>query len=201
MQIPRRFPDWQVPFVFALLCALAAAWGDLAKALLRYDRTAIAGGEIWRLVSAHFVHLGFWHLALNLAGLGVVWLLVGRRFGSRQWFLVSGICIAVIDAGFWSLDRDLEWYVGLSGLLHGLLAAGAIRGLRELPLESVIICLVLAAKIAYEQLMGPLPGSEVAAGGAVVINAHLYGAIGGLLSGLILYIMPAHSPPSYEEQS
>ena len=104
-------------------------------------------------------------------------------------------------AGFWWLHRDLAWYVGLSGLLHGLLAAGAIRGIKELPVESVLICVLLAAKIAYEQLVGPIPGSETAAGGAVVVNAHLYGAIGGVLSGIILYIMPAHSPPPYEEQT
>jgi rhomboid family GlyGly-CTERM serine protease len=201
MQIPRRFPDWQVPFAIAMLCALAAAWGDLGRELLRYDRMAIAGGEVWRFVTSHFVHLGYPHLGMNLLGLGVLWLLVGRRFGSRQWFLVAGICIAVIDAGFWWLDRDLAWYVGLSGLLHGLLAAGTIRGIRELPVESVLICVLLAAKISYEQIIGPLPGSEGAAGGAVVVNAHLYGAIGGVLSGIILYIMPAHSPPPYEERT
>lgn len=195
MQIPRRFPDWQVPFVIALACIVAAAWGDAARELLRYDRVAIAGGQVWRLFSGHIVHLGYPHLVLNLAGLGVVWLLVGRRLGDRQWFLVAAICAAVIDAGFWWLDPDLVWYVGLSGLLHGLLAAGAIRGLRELPVESVAICVLLGAKLAYEQFVGPLPGSESTSGGAVVVNAHLYGAVGGALSGAILYIMPAHSPP------
>ena len=200
MQIPRRFPDRQVPFVIAMLCVLAAAWGDLARELLRYDRPAIAAGEVWRLATAHAVHLGYQHLALNLLGLAAVWLLVGRRFGTKQWFFVAAICIAAIDAGFWWLDRELTWYVGLSGLLHGLLVAGAIRGIRGLPVESVLICIVLAAKIVYEQVMGPLPGSETAAGGAVVVNAHFYGSMGGVLSGIFLYIMPAHSPPPTEEQ-
>ncbi len=187
MQFPRRFPDWQVPFVIALACVVAAAWGDAARELLRYDRLAIAGGDYWRLLSAHFVHLGVPHLALNLAGLFLVWLLVGRLYNTRQWILVATISILAMDAGFWFLDGGLRWYVGLSGLLHGLLLAGAIRGLRSLPGESVVICAMVFAKLVYEQVAGPLPGSESAAGGAVVVNAHLYGAVGGALSACVLW--------------
>ena len=198
MQFPRRFPDWQVPFVVALACVVAAAWGDVARELLRYDRLAIAGGDYWRLLSGHFVHLGYAHLALNLAGLLLVWLLVGRRYGSRQWLLVTAISVAVMDGGFWWLDEGLRWYVGLSGLLHGLLLAGAIRGLRSLPGESVVICAMVFAKLVYEQVAGPLPGSESAAGGAVVVNAHLYGAVGGALSACVLWRrIPTEA---YEEQ-
>ncbi|TDJ43928.1 MAG: rhombosortase, partial [Gammaproteobacteria bacterium] len=169
MQFPRRFPDWQVPFVVALACVVAAAWGDAARELLRYDRLAIAGGDYWRLLSGHFVHLGVPHLALNLAGLVLIWLLVGRRYNTRQWILAAAISILAMASGFWFLDEDLRWYVGLSGLLHGLLLAGAIRGLRALPGESVVICAMVFAKLAYEQVAGPLPGSESAAGGAVVV--------------------------------
>ena len=195
MQIPRRFPDWQLPFAIALVCVVAAAWSDAARELLRYDRPAIADGEVWRLLSAHFVHLGYQHLALNLAGLALVWLLVGRRFGTRQWLLAATISIAVMSVGFWFLDAGMRWYVGLSGLLHGILVAGAIRGIRSLPWESVAICVVVAGKLGYEQFVGPLPGSAVAAGGAIVVNAHLYGAAGGVLSAIVLYIMPTHSTP------
>ncbi len=187
MQFPRRFPDWQVPFVVALACVVAAAWGDDGREFLRYDRLAIAGGDYWRLLSAHFVHLGVPHLALNLAGVALVWLLVGRLYNTRQWIMVAAISILAMDAGFWFLDAGLRWYVGLSGLLHGLLLAGAIRGLRSLPGESVVICVAVVAKLVYEQVAGPLPGSESAAGGAVVVNAHLYGAVGGALSACVLW--------------
>lgn len=198
MQIPRRFPDWQVPFVIALVCVATAAWADGARELFRYDRLAIAGGEFWRLLTGHVAHLGYRHLALNLTGLALVWLLVGRRYGTRQWLLTAAISVGVIDAGFWFLDTGMLWYVGLSGLLHGMLVAGAIRGLPVFPIESAVICIAVAAKIAYEQFTGPLPGSEVAAGGTVVVNAHLYGAVGGVLSAIVLYIMPSHSPPDEE---
>ncbi len=187
MQILRRIAHWQMPLVFAVVGAVAVAFGDDGRELLRYDRAAIADGEYWRLLSGHIAHLGFRHLLLNLAGLALVWLLVGRRYSTRHWILVAAISVLLMDAGFWFVDAGMRWYVGLSGLLHGLLLAGAIRGLRSLPVESIVICTLLVAKLAYEQVAGPLPGAEAAAGGAVVVNSHLYGAIGGALSTLVFW--------------
>ncbi len=197
MGLHKGIEHWKVALVVALVCVLVAAFGDAARELLRYERAAIADGEYWRLLSGHFVHLGYAHLALNLVGLLLVWLLVGRLYNTRRWLLVTAIAIVVMDAGFWFLDADLRWYVGLSGLLHGLLLAGAIAGIRSLPAESLVICAVVVAKLAYEQIAGPLPGSESVAGGAVVVNAHLYGAVGGALSAAII---PAHSTPPLKEQ-
>ena len=195
MQIPRRVYDWQVPFAFALVCLVTAAWRDPARELLRYDRLATADGEIWRLLTGHFVHLGLPHLLLNLAGLALVWLLVGRRYGTKQWLYVAAISIVATGAGFWWLDTDLRWYVGLSGMLHGLLLAGAIQGIRWVRWESVAICVLVVAKLAFEQFVGPLPGSEMAAGGPVVVSAHLYGAVGGVLSAAVYW--RSARPPAY----
>jgi rhomboid family GlyGly-CTERM serine protease len=187
MQILRRITHWRMPLVFAVVGAVAVAFGDAGREVLRYDRAAIADGEYWRLLSGHIAHLGFRHLLLNLAGLALVWLLVGRRYSTRHWILVAAISVLLMDAGFWFVDAGMRWYVGLSGMLHGLLLAGAIRGLRSLPGESIVICTLLVAKLAYEQVAGPLPGAEAAAGGAVVVNSHLYGAIGGALSTLVFW--------------
>jgi len=197
MGLHKVIGHWQVALVVALVCVFAAAFGDDAREFLRYDRAAIADGEYWRLLSGHFVHLGYSHLALNLVGLLLVWLLVGRLYSTQRWLFVTVISIVVMDAGFWFLDADLRWYVGLSGLLHGLLLAGAIAGVRSLPAESLVICAVVVAKLAYEQIAGPLPGSESVAGGAVVVNSHLYGAVGGALSAAII---SAHSTPPLKEQ-
>jgi len=197
MGLHKVIGHWQVALVVALVCVFAAAFGDDAREFLRYDRAAIADGEYWRLLSGHFVHLGYSHLALNLVGLLLVWLLVGRLYSTQRWLFVTVISIVVMDAGFWFLDADLRWYVGLSGLLHGLLLAGAIAGVRSLPAESLVICAVVVAKLAYEQIAGPLPGSESVAGGEVVVNSHLYGAVGGALSAAII---SAHSTPPLKEQ-
>ena len=178
---------WLVPTGIVLLSLLVAAGGDAAREWLRYDRLAIGSGEIWRLLSGHFAHLGLTHLALNLAGLLLVWVLVGKRLSASIWLIVLSFTIAFISAGFWFIDKDLSWYVGLSGVLHGLLISGAFVGLTRWRGESLLIISLVFGKIAYEQLAGPMPGSEFTSGGPVVVNAHLYGAIAGLIAGLPLW--------------
>jgi len=186
-RLPGTASHWRVAVALLLLCVLIGMFGDAGRELLRYDRLAIADGEYWRLVSGHFAHLGATHLLLNMAGLVLVWLLVGRYYSSLQWLLVLVVTLAVISGGFWFIDRHMLWYVGLSGVLHGLLLAGAIRGFTVLPPESAVIVALVAGKLVYEQLAGPLPGSESVSGGSVVVNAHLYGAIGGIIAAGILW--------------
>lgn len=179
----RRLTGSQVPLAIAAASLVAAALGEPGRLGLRWDREAIAGGELWRLVTGHFVHLNLGHFVLNLAGLVLVWVLVGTRYRPLGWWIVTILCLAAMDAGFWLLDPRLSWYVGLSGLLHGLLLAGTVGRLREAPLESAVLTLAVALKLAYEQYAGPLPGSEVSAGGPVVVDAHLYGALAGTAAG------------------
>jgi rhomboid family GlyGly-CTERM serine protease len=179
----RRVTRWQVPLVIGTACVLTAALGGAGRLWLRWDREALAAGEFWRFVTGHFVHLNPGHLVLNFAGLALVWVLVGGRYRAPGWCLVIAFSVAVIDAGFWFLDPELSWYVGLSGLLHGLLMAGTVDRLRDAPVESAVLGLFVIGKLAWEQYAGPLPGSEASAGGPVVVNAHLYGAIAGTLAG------------------
>ena len=178
---------WLLPGITVVAAVLLEFTGDQGRELLRFDRLAISGGELWRLISGHLVHLGWSHLALNAIGLLLVWYLVAKRFSAAQWLLSTLIIIAGIDAGFWFLEPQLAWYVGLSGLLHGLLVAGVTSGIiKDGHLESWIIAGLLAIKLLYEQLIGPLPGSESASGGGVVVAAHLYGAIAGGLVAIVL---------------
>jgi len=178
---------WFVPAGITVLSLIFATGGATAREWLQYDRPAIGSGEVWRLLSGHFVHLGWPHLALNLAGLMLVWVLVGSRLSVVAWIGVVAIAVAFISAGFWFIDENLVWYVGLSGLLHGLLITGACAGLTRWRGESLVILVLVFAKIAYEQMAGPMPGSELTSGGPVVVNAHLYGAIAGLVAGLPIW--------------
>ena len=189
--ILRRSTGWWVPLAIAAFSVAVGIAGSSARLLLRYDRPGIADGEFWRFATGHFAHLGTGHLILNIAGLLLVWLLVGSSFTVYSWMFVIAFSVAVIDVGFWFFDPQLEWYVGLSGLLHGMLAAGLLHRLRDMPVESIALGGVIIAKIAYEQFAGPLPGSEASAGGAVVVNAHLYGAIAGVVAAALLRIKAA----------
>ena len=66
-----------------------------------------------------------------------------------------------------------------------MLLAGIVIRLPALDLESGVLLLLLIAKISYEQFSGPVPGSEATSGGPVIVDAHLYGALGGILGALL----------------
>ena len=185
---------WALPGLVIIVSSLLALSGEWGRELLRYDRDAIAGGELWRLVSGHFVHLGLSHWVYNGIGLSLIWFLVGQFLRSSQWLLVTCVSILCIDAGFWILEPQLQWYVGLSGLQHGYLVAGILAGYRERRVEMTVLGAVILGKLVYEQLLGPMPGSEFSSGGAVVTAAHLYGAIGGLIASAIVRIRVRRQP-------
>ncbi len=173
-----------------MLAVLLALAGDEARHALRYERAAILDGEFWRLVSGHFVHLGWSHLLLNLAGLTLVWLMLGSQFSSAQWLVLTGVSLATISACFLLFEPRLQWYVGLSGLLHGWFAAGAFALSRDRQLSErrfgALLLVLIALKLAYEQWQGALPMTAKSAGGPVVVDAHLYGALGGLAAALAI---------------
>ena len=183
--------DWQGGWIaaagLALLAIVLESGGEGLRSVLAWDRVGIGSGEWWRLLSGHLVHLGWSHLALNLAGLALIAWVVGAAFTVPGWLLIAGSSVVVIDTGFWYLDPELQRYVGLSGLLHGLLAAGLVAGVVARQPEALVLAACVTAKLAWEQLAGPLPGSAETAGGNVIVNAHLYGAAGGLLAGLLVW--------------
>jgi len=170
---------WLMPASLVAVSLAAEAFGETGRIALRYARSAIADGEAWRLVTGHIVHLGGSHLLMNALALAAIWALVGRHLPAVRWWAVLAIVIGGIDAGFWWLEPRLDWYVGLSGVLHGLLVAGLLAGLGDARAEALLLLALVAAKLAWEFVFGALPGSAAAAGGPVVVEAHLYGALAG----------------------
>ncbi len=179
---------WFIPILLVVVALGIAFGGDDARLALRFDRIWIIEGESWRLVSGHLTHLGWSHFALNCAGLLLVWFLVGDRFDPLGWWIIIGTTIMAINLGLFFLTPQLVWYVGLSGLLHGLIAAGIVVHLRPPDGETLLLGGLLLAKLAWEQFGGPMPGSEFTSGGPVIVDAHLYGAAGGVLGAMLLRI-------------
>ena len=181
---------WRLPMIIVGIAAVLAFTGESGREWLRYDRGAIIDGEYWRMLSGHFVHLGASHYLLNVAGLLLIWYLIGTAFSLTHWLLIAAGTIAGVDLGFWFFSPGLIWYVGLSGLLHGLLAAGILATLGSQTKEASVLGVLLIGKLVYEQFVGPLPGSEGSTGGTVIIDAHLYGAISAavLASGVLIRV-------------
>lgn len=155
---------------------------------LRFDRAAIGAGNFWLLLTGNFVHLGTNHLLMNMAGFVLVIALVWTRFNWIEWVLITLFSSLVVGIGLYWLDKDVLWYVGFSGTLHGLIIAGTLADLRYYPKSAGVLLALVVGKLAWEQFAGALPGSESVAGGSVVVNSHLYGAIGGAVLGLVLML-------------
>jgi rhomboid family GlyGly-CTERM serine protease len=173
---------WTLLGVCALL-ALIELGGEASRQALSYDREALASGEWWRLLTAHFVHLDPEHALLNTFGLVLMWALFARDYSPARWlaiYLAAGLAISI---GLWFRDPDVTNYVGASGALHGVMTAGTLAHLRRGDLDRWLLAIIVVAKISYEQYAGAMPFSE---SGTTIINAHLYGAAGGLVLATFL---------------
>jgi rhomboid family GlyGly-CTERM serine protease len=162
-----------------LLLDLMLGLGDSVSQLLRYDRSAIAAGGWWRLLTAHVVHLDLHHLILNELGLVLMWSLFARDYDAVEWCVIVSAGALAISSGLWWLSPRVSWYVGASGVLHSVMAAGAAKHLFERSWDRWILVLGLAAKLAWEQW----GGHEVP---LIVVDAHLYGAVCGFVVGAAL---------------
>ncbi len=185
-RLPREALIRWVPVLVIVLASLALGLGeDELRQWGRYEREALESGEWWRLITAHLVHLGWGHLWLNLAALVMLAVLFDTLMTAADWILASILCALSIDIGLYVLQPDVAWYVGLSGMLHGLMIVGAFALIRADARLGYALLLGVGGKMIWEQLVGPLPFSESTSGGPVLVDAHLYGTIGGLLTQLV----------------
>ena len=171
--------------VLAVMAAELLSWGDALE-----FRRALASTQPWRLLTGHFVHLGFVHALLNCVAL----VLLGRLFADRlrppEFFGILAVAPVVVSLLFLVALPDLLWYRGLSGVLHAIYFAGCVVWIgstsgraRWLPIAAL---LGGTAKVLLEQPWdSSFPVHEVLRI-AVVPQAHLIGAIVGTSAGLVL---------------
>jgi rhomboid family GlyGly-CTERM serine protease len=167
-------------------CALLAApefFGETARRALSFDRHAIGAGQWWRLLSGHFVHLDAEHAILNGLGVVLMWALFARDYSPWRWVAIYLGSALAVSGGLWFGNPELQWYVGASGALHGVMTAGTIAHLRRGDLDGWILATFIIVKLGYEQFAGALPFAGTS---HTVVDAHLYGAIGGVVLALLL---------------
>ena len=82
-----------------------------------------------------------------------------------------------------------------AGVLHGLFAAGLVAALYAGNRGDWWLLALFIAKITWEQTVGSMPGSAEIAGGNVIVDAHLYGAIGGTVAVLSIILTKKRRRP------
>lgn len=179
---------WSVPLVLVAICVALELGGDPVREWGRYDRAGLASGEVWRLITGHLVHLGWGHLWPNLLALLVIASLFEDVISPREWLATSLGAALAIDAGLYALAPQVDWYVGLSGVLHGVVACGALLLVRRGSAIGWVLAVGMAAKLVFEQTAGPVPFTQASVGGPVITAAHLYGAAAGAAAAALIAV-------------
>ena len=192
---PQRVIDPFVPYVtYALiainllvfvLSASRGGWGDTDSETL-FDlgmlyAPAVWDGQIWRLVSAMFLHGGLMHIGFNMYVLYSIGPELERIYSAPRFLIVY------LGAGWMGCLASLIWSgasVGASGAIFGLAGAFLAISLRRRSYFDAF----------GSQMLGFI-AINLVIGFAGFFNIDNFGHIGGLVGGFILgNIVPNHLP-------
>ncbi|MCG7539780.1 rhombosortase [Pseudoalteromonas sp. OF7H-1] len=161
---------------------------------LDFDRNAIADGEIWRILSGQFTHSNWYHLMLNLLGILFIWLLHAEYTTLRKYWL--NVLFLGLFTGLMILlfSPNIVVYTGLSGLLHGLIVWGALEDIKRKLTTGYLLFIGVWAKICWEQYAGASTDVAKLIDSRVAIEAHLFGAVGGVVLAVIYLFYKTKKP-------
>ncbi|MGI2064696.1 rhombosortase [Shewanella sp. MF08487] len=185
-----RSPYW-LALVISLICAGLYLVGLTSSAIdnvLAYQRSAINDGEWWRLASGNLLHTNQWHLLMNLAGLWVVLFLHHFHYHLKGLSALFFILCLFEGIGLYVGYPQLLGYVGLSGMLHGLFAYGAVQDIVRKLRSGYVLLVGVILKVGHEQLYGASSDVTAMIGARVATEAHLVGLICGLICALVVFI-------------
>lgn len=154
---------------------------------LQYDPSAIAEGQLWRIVTCHFTHWSLDHLIWDAMAFVILAALCETT--DRRSFLLCLTASAVLIPLFIGLLMpEVDAYRGLSGLDSALFVLAATTILREnvttrrwgwVAAAGVVLC-GFAAKIGFEYVTGQTLFVDSAAADMVPIPlAHVVGGLVG----------------------
>lgn len=169
------------------LCVLLCGLQWIGRDYFYFDRDLVAQGQLWRLLTAHFVHLNLTHLLLNIGGLSLVLVIFDKTWSLTTWLLLIVISAMLQSLAFYAFLPRVQGYVGFSGVIHSLYVAGAMYLLMQTKEKqfAIMLCALLTVKLLTEQIGQGISMTEQAIGGHVLIEAHLFGAIIGMMFSLI----------------
>lgn len=174
-----------IVIMVALLSLSAFIFNNTSSDFLVYQQNLITQGELWRILTGHFFHTNGYHLLLNLAALILLWALHGQYYTVKNYTLLFLTSAIVCSLGLYFFSPSIIQYVGLSGVLHGVFVWGALMDIKHNEKTGYLLFIGAWLKIAHEQFYGASSDVSSLIEANVAIDAHLWGAIGGLLFYII----------------
>ncbi|NJL42986.1 MAG: rhomboid family intramembrane serine protease [Pseudanabaena sp. SU_2_4] len=151
--------------------------------------TVVWYGEWWRLLSATFLHYGFFHLVLNMIGLAYLGVFVEIRLGILKYLVAYLFCgigsMLVVTILAVSLNSEPQVTVGASGAIMGMVGATGSILLQGWRREKSRIAAQRLRSILYIiglQMVFDLITPNVSFVG------HTSGVVLGFLVGILLYL-------------
>lgn len=141
--------------------------------------------EPWRILSAHALHLDLKHAILNAAALVVVTVFFAHHFTVRTWLNAVIIITVLCSLLVWLVGQP-ERFVGLSGLIHGLLLMSLLLewSVKNYDSKAMFYPIVIAIIIvkALLEIAGWLQSALLLNIGGEFGVIHLGGIIGGVVA-------------------
>ncbi len=135
--------------------------------------------SLWHVFTSPLLHANFSHLISNTVPGAIFSFLIGAS-GARAWWGVTFLVAIIGGAGVWFFGGVGTNHIGASGLVYGWLAYLLVRGIFNRSIGQLAIGVLLG--MAYSGLIwGVLPGTP-----GVSWQAHLFGAVGGVLAGMVI---------------
>lgn len=166
------------------LMDLMAPRGEALYALGAKFYPAIAEGQVWRLVTAGYLHGGLVHLVLNCLALFSLGPLIEEAFGARRLFVIYTLCGAIAFTASALFSRN-SLSVGASGSIFGLLGFAFVYGRFRGGATGRAVSDHLMRWLVFGLVMIFMPGIDNA--------AHVGGLLAGGALGLVLEPGPPHS--------
>ena len=163
-------------FVVWLFIQLFPSDSTITNSILigAFYKPFVLAGEYWRLLTAGFVHVDLWHLAMNMMALFSLGKIFEPLLGVRRYLLIL-IPSIIVGSLFVLSSPENSFVVGLSGGIYGLLAAYVTLILRTGGWRMPPVRAALMNMLFINLLLNFLPN--------ISVHAHL----GGFVTGLIIY--------------
>ncbi|BBN81631.1 rhombosortase [Pseudoalteromonas sp. A25] len=171
------------PLTLIIVSTLLMAFDT--HSFLAFDRELVSD-QWWRIFTGQFMHSNWTHLLLNVIGIVFIWVLHAEHRSALSYFCHIIFLALWTGIGIWLFCPEIEVYTGLSGLLHGVIVWGAIKDIHVGMRSGILLFIGIWIKLIWEQVQGPSADVGTLINSRVAIEAHLIGAIGGLLLSLPL---------------